>query len=105
MRTIETKSAGYSLARGRQLIAEGVGELEARAGIGTRPGGVPMIENVHCFRKIQRNRPAAQGGSAGVGDIHLQLEIGAAVVCNPGIATVRRKRLPGGHHNHHRGQR
>ena len=75
MAALEAEHIAGSLTRARELPAAAVGELESRAGIGpgARPN-VPLVGHCHLLRKIQRHRPAAERGAAGIGNRYVHLE-------------------------------
>ena len=96
MVTLNAESAADGAARRRQLpgAAGAVGELEARARIGTRAGPhIPLIGYRDRFRKIQRHGPAGERGGAGVGNRYIHLKRGPRTGGRYST-TVRRECLP-----------
>jgi hypothetical protein len=91
MITLDAEHITGGLTRGRELPAATVGELMRRAGIGAGTAGhVPLIGNRDCFREVQRYRPAAERGGAGIGNAHIHLK-----ESTPGIRRRRRTGVRG----------
>jgi hypothetical protein len=77
MSTLETEHVGERGAGCRELITAAVGELEGRARIGAGARHVPLIVHSDLLGKGQRYRPTAQCSGAGIGDTHVNLEVGS----------------------------
>jgi hypothetical protein len=75
MSACETEDCTRRGARRRKLKTAAIGKLERRAWAGTAADYVPLISYGDRFREGHRHRPAAQCGGAGIGDIHLDLEV------------------------------
>ncbi len=89
MITLETEDIGRSLARGRQLPAATIGELERRAGVGACPCHIPLIGSSNLFRESQRYGPTTQRSSAGIGHAHVYLKECTAGIGRRRCAAVR----------------
>ena len=96
MVALKTEDVGRRLARGRQLPAVVVGELErrARSGAGRAARHVPLGDRRDLLGKVQRHRPAAERGGAGIGDRYVHLEKIASRVGRRRRTGVRGECLP-----------
>jgi hypothetical protein len=95
MIALNAEHTARGCAGGGELPTATVSKLEAGAGVGAcTAGNVPLIGDGYLFRKDQRQRPAAQGGGAGIGDRYIKLKESAACIGRRGRATVRGVGLP-----------
>lgn len=94
MRALHPEDVAGRLTRSRQLPAAAVGELEARAGIGSAPcPNVPLIGHRYLLGEIHCHRPAAQRAGAGIGDGDVHLEKSTPRVGGRGRAAMCRECL------------
>src|SRR5687768_995344 len=75
MGALESKDIARRLTGSRELIGTAIGKLERRAwvGAGSRTH-VPLVGYRDLFRESEGQVPAAERGSAGIGDRYINLE-------------------------------
>ncbi len=98
MSAIKAEHVGRRLARGRQLPAVLVRELEGRAGIGPRARYIPLAGHRNRFREVQCYRPAGQWSGTGIGNRHVHLEGRARYIERCGRTGMGRVGLTQGRH-------